>query len=98
MLDQLAALPEPQADALRVAFGLMSGKPCDRYLVGLAALTLMSEVASAEPLLCLAADAQWVAAETLQALPFPPRRPGQHSAALLLAGRTRAPALDLPPF
>ncbi len=96
MLDQLAALPEPQADALRVAFGLMSGKPCDRYLVGLAALTLMSEVASAEPLLCLVDDAQWVDAETLQALAFAARRLGQDSVGLLLAGRTRVDDLDLP--
>src|SRR5216683_2079119 len=36
MLDRLDVLPGPQRDALGVAFGLRSGRPPDRFLVGLA--------------------------------------------------------------
>ena len=40
LLDRLPALPQPQADALSVAFGITSGAPPGRFLVGLAALSL----------------------------------------------------------
>src|SRR3954451_19185824 len=53
MLDRLDALPEPQRAALRIALGLASGAAPDRFLVALAALSLLSEVAVDQPLLCL---------------------------------------------
>src|SRR4051812_15538575 len=53
MLGRLGALPEPQQVALRVALGLSSGTASDRFLVALAALGLLSEVAAEQPLLCL---------------------------------------------
>jgi hypothetical protein len=74
MLDRLEHLPEPQRDALGVAFGLHAGAPPDRFLVGLAALGLFSEVADEQPLLCVIDDSQWLDRGSAQALAFVARR------------------------
>ena len=55
-----ARLPDPQREAVSTAFGLGAGNPPDRFLVGLAVLGLLAEVADAKPLLCVIDDAQWV--------------------------------------
>jgi AAA ATPase domain len=68
MLSRLGALPDPQRDALGVAFGLRPGGAPDRFLVGLAVLGLLSEVAASQPLLCLVDDAQWLDQTSAQAL------------------------------
>ena len=60
MLAHLDALPDPQQAALRTAFGLSSDGAPDRFLVALAALSLLAEVAEEQPLLCLVGDAQWL--------------------------------------
>ncbi|MFC5264814.1 AAA family ATPase [Kribbella qitaiheensis] len=97
MLDQIEVLPQPQANALRAAFGLASGDATDRYLVGLAVLGLLSEVAADRPLLCVVDDAQWLDQPTVQALAFVARRLGADSVALMIASRAEMDELaDMP--
>ena len=74
MLDRLEQLPGPQRDALSTAFGLRTGEPPDRFLVGLAVLSLLAEVAEEEPLVCLVDDAQWLDRVSAQTLAFVARR------------------------
>ncbi|HEY4461294.1 MAG TPA: AAA family ATPase, partial [Streptosporangiaceae bacterium] len=87
MLDKLEGLPDPQRDALGVAFGLKTGAAPDRFLVGLAALSLLSEVAEQRPLLCVIDDAQWLDRASAQALAFAARRLLADPVALIFAAR-----------
>ena len=87
MLDRGIRLPGPQRDALGVAFGLRSGSAPDRFLVGLAVLTLLSEVAADQPLLCLIDDAQWLDQTSAQVLAFVARRLEAESVAMILSIR-----------
>ncbi len=74
MLDGLDELPDPQRDALRVAFGLQGGAAANRFLVALAILSLLAEAAETQPLVCLVDDAQWLDRASAQALTFVARR------------------------
>ena len=87
MLGTLAGLPDPQRDALGVAFGLKLGAAPDRFLVGLAALSLLSEVAEQQPLLCVIDDGQWLDRASAQALAFVARRLLAEPVALVFATR-----------
>ena len=95
MLDRLTHLPGPQSDALATAFGLSSGESPDRFLVGLAGLTLLSEVAEERPLLCLVDDAHWLDRASAQALAFVARRLGAEGLAVVFAVRDPCDAQGL---
>jgi len=73
-LPRLQHLPEPQRDSLRSAFGLTSLAPADRFLVSLAALSLLCVVAQDEALLVIVDDAQWLDSESVAALDLVDRR------------------------
>jgi DNA-binding CsgD family transcriptional regulator len=87
MLDRLGTLPGPQAGALGTAFGLSGGEAPDRFLLGLAVLGLLSEVAEEQPLVCVVDDAQWLDRASAQILAFVARRLLAESVALVFAVR-----------
>ncbi|MFK0110320.1 AAA family ATPase [Streptomyces sp. NPDC091217] len=86
-LNRTGRLPGPQRAALDAALGLVSAPPADRYLVGLATLTLLSEAAADQPLLFLLDDAQWLDRESAEALAFTARRLHADSLGLIIAVR-----------
>jgi DNA-binding CsgD family transcriptional regulator len=87
--DHIDRLPGPQLAALRTAFGVMDGPPPDRFLVGLAVLSLLSEVARERPLLCIVDDEQWLDRASAQALGFLARRLAAEPIGVVLASRER---------
>jgi DNA-binding CsgD family transcriptional regulator len=87
MLDHLEHLPGPQREALRTAFGMNAGPPPDRFLIGLAVLSLLSDVAVARPLVCLVDDQQWLDRASAQVLAFAARRLEAESVGLVFAAQ-----------
>ena len=93
LLDGLERLPAPQRGALETALGLSAGTPPDRFFIGLAVLSLLSDAAEERPLVCVIDDAQWLDEASAQVLAFVARRVQAESVAVLLATR-RAPESD----
>ena len=87
LMDHVEELPEPQREALNVAFGRGVGATPDRFLVGLAVLSLMAAAADDRPLLCVIDDAQWLDQVSVQTLAFVARRLLAEPVALVFAAR-----------
>jgi DNA-binding CsgD family transcriptional regulator len=93
MLDRLDHLPAPQREALRTTFGVSAGPAPDRFMVGLAVLSLLSDVAEEQPLICLVDDEQWLDRASSQVLGFVARRLAAEAVALVFAARIRGDEL-----
>ncbi|HMJ34909.1 MAG TPA: AAA family ATPase [Baekduia sp.] len=95
MLDRLERLPGPQRDALSAALGRSAGPAPDRFLVGLAVLGLLSEVAEERPLICVIDDAQWLDRASAQTLAFVARRLLAEPVGMVFAVREPSDGLDV---
>ena len=93
VLDRLERLPVPQRDALLTTFGLRAGPVPDRFLVGLAVLSLLSDVADERPLVCVVDDAQWLDRASAQCVAFVARRLLAESVVMLFAAREQSDLL-----
>jgi DNA-binding CsgD family transcriptional regulator len=89
LLDKLADLPAPQRDALETVFGMRAGAPPERFLVGLAVLSLLSDTSEEGPVLCVIDNAQWMDRASAQVLGFVANRLLAESVALVFAARQR---------
>src|SRR3954465_2314022 len=87
LLPLLPKLPAPQSEALETVFGIQTGPPPDRFLVGLSALSLLSQAAEEQPLFCVVDDAQWLDISSAQVLGFVARRLLAEPIAIAFAAR-----------
>jgi DNA-binding CsgD family transcriptional regulator len=92
LLDRLEGLPALQRGALEAVFGFRVGPAADRFLVGLAALTLLAGAAERQPLICIVDDAQWLDQASTHVLSFVARR--LHAERIALVCAARSPAGD----
>lgn len=90
LLSHLDDLPPPQRDALGIAFGQGTGAPPERFLVGLAVLSLLAAAVQEQPLLCVIDDAHWLDQVSVQTLGFVARRLMAEPVALVFAARDDA--------
>ncbi|MGD9995995.1 MAG: AAA family ATPase [Ilumatobacteraceae bacterium] len=95
MLEHVALLPVPQRDALRSVLGLIATDAVDRFLVGVATLSLLAHAADEQPLVCLVDDAQWLDHASAQVLAFVSRRLLAERVALVFAVREPSNATEL---
>jgi AAA ATPase domain len=90
LLDRLDRIPAPQRDALGITFGVQAGAAPDRFLLGLAVLSLLAETAADRPLVCVIDDAQWLDPTSAHVLAFVARRLVAESVALVFGLRDPA--------
>ncbi|MEU1729281.1 AAA family ATPase [Nonomuraea sp. NPDC005692] len=95
-MGHLPGLPGPQAEALRAALGLAAEGGDNRFLVGLATVSLLAELAAEGPVLCLVDDAQWLDRPSAEALAFAARRLMAEKVFLLFAAREGAALPGVP--
>ena len=95
LLTHVETIPQPQREALATAFGSQSGETPDRFLVGLAVLSLLSESAQKQPVICIIDDAQWVDQASIHTLAFVARRLRAEAVGVIFAEREPATEQDL---
>jgi DNA-binding CsgD family transcriptional regulator/tetratricopeptide (TPR) repeat protein len=88
ILDLVEQLPRAQRDGLATVFGVGDGPPPNRFLVGLATLSLFAEEAEEQPLVCIVDDAHWLDQASAQILGFVARRIVAERVAIVAAART----------
>ena len=86
-LDRGGVASTPTATRIRAAFGLSEGAAPDPFMVALATLTLLANVAAERPLLCVIDDAQWIDDESATAVAFVARRLHAEAVGIVLAVR-----------
>lgn len=94
IVEKLDLLPDPQRDAIRIAFGESSGDPPNPFLLGLAVLNLLADAAAERPVLCLVDDAQWLDQATAQTLAFVARRLDAEQVGIIFAVREAMAQFD----
>ena len=94
LLDRLPRLAAPQREALEIVFGLSAGARPDRFLVGLAVLSLLSDAADERPLLCVVDDSQWLDQASAATLAFVARRLLAEPVGIVFAEREPSEALE----
>ena len=95
LLGGLEGIPAPQRHALGTALGVTSGDVPDRFHVGLAVLSLLSEAARERPVICALDDVQWMDRASVQTVAFVARRLGAEAVGIVLAQRTPPDDPDL---
>jgi hypothetical protein len=89
-LDRMSSLPPPQSAALGAALGMVQDRAANRFLIGAAVLSLLSEAAGVRPLLCLVDDAGWLDYESAVAIAFAARRLEAEAVVMIVAARSVA--------
>ncbi|MGP4052774.1 AAA family ATPase [Streptomyces sp. 2A115] len=83
--DRISTLPKPQANALNGALGI-SGDAADPFLISVAVLTLIGDLAGERPVLIAVDDAHWLDEPSARCLAFVARRLRAEPVAMLLTG------------
>jgi DNA-binding CsgD family transcriptional regulator len=91
-LDRLDRLPGPQRRALDIAFGVTEGDAPDVFLIGLAALGVVTEGEATAPLLLVVEDAHWLDRSSAEVLAFVARRLEMEPVILLIEVRDGVPS------